>query len=307
MQLLRHHGSNGEHVFGPMFLRLLLQCRELVSNAKQLRQRSVTSLPCSVLRLLLSLLGKYCVAGSSGPTNCPAGTYGSTANLGSSACECECFLRFVVPVHGFSRAWQARVRVPPDIFVRLHRHRQRTLYAELVRVSQAPVPWRSRSFTSFLLCFSGNYCPAASGSPTPCPAGTFGSTTTLSTSACACGLAVFALCFTVHRCTGSGPCSAGYSCAAGSTSTTQTICPTVCAESVAVVRLDSSSSFCRARTVRIPAAPQLLARLGACANQCLSSVCSFQDVRFDDWSEYVRLQWIMFGWVSVFCVCRGPG
>ena len=119
-----------------------------------------------------------------------------TANLGSSACECECFLRFVAPVHGFSRAWQARVRVPPDIFVRLHRHRQRTLYAELVRVSQAPVPWRSRSFTSFLLCFSGNYCPAASGSPTPCPAGTFGSTTTLSTSACACG--VGSVCSLLH-------------------------------------------------------------------------------------------------------------
>src|SRR3989344_7746641 len=41
-------------------------------------------------------------------------------------------------------------------------------------------------------CGTGNYCPAASGSATVCPAGTYGSTTTLTTSSC------------------TGQCSAGY-------------------------------------------------------------------------------------------------
>ena len=55
-------------------------------------------------------------------------------------------------------------------------------------------------------CGLGHYCPAGSGTYTNCPAGTYGSSTTLSTSAC------------------SGQCSAGYYCPAGSTSATQNNC-----------------------------------------------------------------------------------
>ena len=56
-------------------------------------------------------------------------------------------------------------------------------------------------------CGLGNYCPSGSGSATPCPAGTYGSATTLAVSTC------------------DGECTAGYYCPAGSISATENECP----------------------------------------------------------------------------------
>jgi len=75
-------------------------------------------------------------------------------------------------------------------------------------------------------CGTGNYCPAASGSATVCPAGTYGSTTTLTTSSCTgqCSAGYYGSSTGQTAATCNGACTAGYYCTAGSTSATQNTC-----------------------------------------------------------------------------------
>src|SRR3989344_2873884 len=75
-------------------------------------------------------------------------------------------------------------------------------------------------------CGTGNYCPAASGSATACPAGTYGSTTTLTTSSCTgqCLAGYYGSSTGQTAATCNGACTAGYYCGAGSTSATQNAC-----------------------------------------------------------------------------------
>lgn len=105
------------------------------------------------------------------------------------------------------------------------------------------------SIAACLTCTTGNYCPAASANPTACPVGTFLSTTG-ATSVFACqlcplgtfanvtGLAACKPCIGGQACTVTGlaspdqPCSAGYVCVGGATTTTPddngvtgTVCP----------------------------------------------------------------------------------
>jgi hypothetical protein len=61
--------------------------------------------------------------------------------------------------------------------------------------------------TPQMLCAAGQYSLAQASSCTPCPAGRFGSTHGLTDASC------------------SGPCSAGFSCGAGSTNATAAACP----------------------------------------------------------------------------------
>ena len=77
-------------------------------------------------------------------------------------------------------------------------------------------------------CGTGNYCPAASGSATVCPAGTYGSTTTLTTSSCTgqCSAGYYGSSTGQTAATCNGACTAGYYCTAGSTSATQNVCGT---------------------------------------------------------------------------------
>jgi hypothetical protein len=76
-------------------------------------------------------------------------------------------------------------------------------------------------------CAAGTYSLAGSGTCTNCPAGTFGSTTLLSSAACsgACAAGRYgdAAGQLTNQCVGA--CAAGYACPAGSTSATATSCP----------------------------------------------------------------------------------
>ena len=77
-------------------------------------------------------------------------------------------------------------------------------------------------------CGTGNYCPAGSSGATACPAGTYGSTTTLTTSSCTgqCSAGYYGSSTGQTAATCNGQCTAGYYCTAGSTSATQNVCGT---------------------------------------------------------------------------------
>jgi len=77
-------------------------------------------------------------------------------------------------------------------------------------------------------CGTGNYCPAGSSGATVCPAGTYGSTTTLTTSSCTgqCSAGYYGSSTGQTAATCNGACTAGYYCTAGSTSATQNVCGT---------------------------------------------------------------------------------
>src|SRR3989344_2817175 len=77
-------------------------------------------------------------------------------------------------------------------------------------------------------CGTGNYCPAGSSGATDCPAGTYGSTTTLTTSSCTgqCSAGYYGSSTGQTAATCNGACTAGYYCTAGSTSATQNVCGT---------------------------------------------------------------------------------
>ncbi|MBS3155862.1 LamG domain-containing protein [Candidatus Woesearchaeota archaeon] len=76
------------------------------------------------------------------------------------------------------------------------------------------------------VCGTGKYCPTGSSSATACPAGTYGSTTTLTTSACTgqCSAGYYGSSTSQTAATCNGACTVGYYCTAGSTSATQNTC-----------------------------------------------------------------------------------
>ncbi|KAJ0392262.1 hypothetical protein P43SY_006024 [Pythium insidiosum] len=141
--------------------------------------------------------GSYCVAGVK--RLCPAGTFGDTEGLATPQCSAPCPSGFFCPLG------TARFDVNPC--------NDRASFCRQGAAAPTPVSFGYFTVTAATgdvrvdqqVCPIGSYC--VGGIAYLCPPGTYGSVTGLTSAAC------------------SGRCQDGYTCAAGSTSPTQTPCP----------------------------------------------------------------------------------
>jgi hypothetical protein len=141
--------------------------------------------------------GTWCPAGSSAPSNCSIGHYGTaggasgyTDNTCGGACSCNAGA--YCPVASFSGAG---VACPATFYC---------------GGASAPA----------VACSAGSFCPAASGAPTPCTAGHYGTTSGMAgytSSACAgpCTAAAGSACAPGSSDPGGRLCAAGFYCSGG--------------------------------------------------------------------------------------------
>ncbi|XP_034024621.1 neurogenic locus notch homolog protein 4-like [Thalassophryne amazonica] len=146
-------------------------------------------------------IGFYCAEGSSSPEPCPEGTYGSRPALGDAS-ECS-------PCGGGQYCAGVGLTAASGTC-------KERFYCREGAKSATP----SDGLTGGL-CPPGSYCPHASSSPLPCPAGTFSSSTGLrSLQECiTCPPGFY--CLGSNNTSPSGPCFPGYYCTGGSPSPVQ--------------------------------------------------------------------------------------
>lgn len=171
--------------------------------------------------------GSYCVstatAGASTPTPCPQGTYSRTISATRIATCITCPPGTTCPNKGMGLATPCPAgtySASPGLTGPCNLG-PAGMYFSGGGSSQNG----ATDVSNFMACYAGYYCPAGSAyqvpcppgtycdqigmeEPIPCPAGTYGDTVNTTNSIC------------------SGPCEAGYYCAAGSISATQSQCPT---------------------------------------------------------------------------------
>jgi hypothetical protein len=164
-------------------------------------------------------LGTYNDGSSTDCPLCPAGTYGATMGLTTAACSGNCTagyacregtisstpLLFMCPVGKFSVAGAATCSLCPGGTYGATEGVTTSACSGNCTAGYA-CPAGSTNATA-MACPAGKYSAYRSGSCSQCPIGTYGSAPLMNTSAC------------------SGNCTAGYHCAAESTSSTAARCP----------------------------------------------------------------------------------
>ncbi len=139
--------------------------------------------------------GQYCSDGVTNP--CPAGTFGATEALPSSACSGPCAAGYTCPASSTSPT-----QTPcGGVGVYCPEGSAMAMFAAPGEYTVGPT-YATR--TGILPCPSGSYC--VGGMRSPCEAGTFGCADRLSIPTC------------------NGPCTAGFFCPAGSVSSQQSAC-----------------------------------------------------------------------------------
>ena len=180
--------------------------------------------------------GKYCPTGSSGTTNCAAGYYGSSTTNSVSTCNGACTAGYYCTAGSTSATQNAcgagkycpagssgTTNCAAGYYGSSTTNSVSTCNGACTAGYYCTAGSTSATQNA---CGTGNYCPAASGSATVCPAGTYGSTTTLTTSSCTgqCSAGYYGSSTGQTAATCNGACTAGYYCTAGSTSATQNTC-----------------------------------------------------------------------------------
>ena len=141
--------------------------------------------------------GHYCPTGTITPVECPRGTYNPVTMAGSSS-DCQ--------------------NCPAGQYCNTSGLIQPTEYCD----EGYFCPQGSTNSTSFL-CTTGHYCPSSSGSPVPCPAGTYSSSQGLTT-ASNCSLCTpGSYCADEGLSQVSGLCNGGYYCPGGNLSPNPTM------------------------------------------------------------------------------------
>jgi hypothetical protein len=148
--------------------------------------------------------GSYSVGGAvGGCTLCPPGTFGNSTGLSTVACSGQCAAGRYGSVSGLSSP----------------------LCEGLCVAGYACLPGSTNATAA--VCGAGQYSLAGSGVCTNCSAGTYGSSTGLSTVGCS-GLCAAGRFGSVSGLSSSssceGACTAGYACPAGSTNATAVMC-----------------------------------------------------------------------------------
>lgn len=146
-------------------------------------------------------LGHYCLLGSTSSTQhkCPAGTWGTSTGLSSASCSGKCPAGRICPA-GTSTS-NVQDCGPPSFYCK---EGSKSTSDRIICPSGSYTTGEPNRKTAKETCPKGHYCK--DGVMIECPAGRYGSTTGLSTSAC------------------SGICTAGYHCPKGSISATQEPC-----------------------------------------------------------------------------------
>lgn len=172
--------------------------------------------------------GFFSLAGASACTPCPAGSYGGTSGLTTSACSGPCSAGYscpaitinatgtICPAGSYCLFSTGPALCPAGRYGSTTGLSAATCSGVCSAGAACPAGSTANVANS---CAPGSYC-VAGAAPAPCPAGTFGSSSGLSTAAC------------------SGPCSGGASCPAGSVANVALSCPAgyACAAGAAPVQ-----------------------------------------------------------------------
>lgn len=139
--------------------------------------------------------GKYCLAGATGTTNCPAGTYNDRTKATASS-ECK-----ACPPGKYCNAGSSSPTADCT----------QGYYCRKGSTTATP----SGSATNYGVCPQGHYCPTGTGDPIQCPPGTYNSNTGrwLSTHCATCTAGYY--CSQPALTNREGQCPVGYYCPAG--------------------------------------------------------------------------------------------
>lgn len=187
------------------------------TNATAVLCPAGSSCPTGSANATLCLPGRYSSSGAAVCLNCTAGRFGQGQGLTSSLCTGPCSAGYACPagsptatasscaVGKYSEAGASLCTDCPEGTYGAVQGLATPLCTGLCAAGYACAPGSTNATAA--ACAQGKYSLAGAAACTSCPAGSYGETAALNTSAC------------------SGQCTAGYYCPSGSVNATAVVCP----------------------------------------------------------------------------------